>query len=230
MSIKIKSTQDVTADGANIVIYGESGVGKTTLISHLDNAIVLSADRGLLSLAKFDIPYIEIADMDDVNDSFEYCKKSNYDHIVFDSLTEIAEEVLFEMKKGKKDKRQAYGELADAFGVMIRKFRDIKGRNTIFMAKMKHIYNDEDVVTSYAPLMPGRVLPHGLPYLVDEVFCYQMDRKGKRFFQTIADRKRPAKDRSGNLANPEENPNLNDIIKRILLNTNKVVPIGTKPA
>ena len=216
MGIKIKSTKDVTAEGANIVIYGESGVGKTTLVSHLENAIILSAEQGLLSLSKFDIPYIEITDIADVDEAYNYVKKSEYDHIIFDSLTEIAEVVLYEMKEGKKDKRQAYGELADAFGIAIRKFRDIKGKNTIFFAKMKHIYDDDGNVVAYAPLMPGRVLPHGLPYLVDEVFCYQMDRAGKRFFQTVADRKHPAKDRSGNLKNPETSPNLSEIIERIL--------------
>ena len=216
MAIKIKSTKDVTAEGANMVIYGESGVGKTTLISHVENSIILSAEQGLLSLSKFDIPYIEITNIDDVEDAYQYVRKSEYDNIFFDSLTEIAEVVLYEMKEGKKDKRQAYGELADAFGVMIRKFRDIKGKNTIFFAKMKWIYDDEGTVVAYAPLMPGRVLPHGLPYLVDEVFCYKMDRKGTRFFQTVADRKHPAKDRSGNLSNPESEPNLDEIIKRIL--------------
>lgn len=216
MPVKIKSTKNVGAEGANLVIYGESGVGKTTLISHLSNAIILSAEQGLLSLSKFDIPYIEIEDVDDVDDAYNYVKKSDYDHIIFDSLTEIAEVVLFVMKEGKKDKRQAYGELADAFGVMIRKFRDIKGKNTIFIAKQKWNYDEEGNVISYAPMMPGRVLPHGLPYLTDEVFSYEMDRKGNRFFRTVPDRKRPAKDRSGNLDAMEMNPNLDDIINKVL--------------
>ena len=215
MAIKIKSTKNITMNGVNMVIYGNSGIGKTTLVSHLDNAIILSAEQGLLSLKNFDVPYVEIEDMNDVNDAFELVKKSDYDHIVFDSLTEIAEVVLYEMKEGKKDKRQAYMELADAFGVMIRKFRDIKGKNTIFFCKMKHIYDDDGVVVEFAPMMPGRVLPHGLPYYVDEVFCYMMDRKG-RYFLTSADKKHPAKDRSGELEIKELDPNLNDIIKKVL--------------
>jgi len=227
MAIKIKSTKDVTAEGANMVIYGESGVGKTTLVSHLENAIILSAEQGLLSLKNFDIPYIEIKNIDDVQEAYDYVRKSDYDHIVFDSLTEIAEVVLYIIqddlvKEGKgKDKRQGYGALADAFGVMIRKFRDIKGKNTIFFAKQKYIYDEDGMITSFAPMMPGRVLPHGLPYLVDEVFCHQMDRKGTRFFQTVADRKHPAKDRSGNLEAKEMDPNLNDIIKRVLTGQEK---------
>lgn len=216
MAVKIKSTKDVGAEGANVVIYGESGVGKTTLISHLENQIILSAEQGLLSLAKHDIPYIEIADVDDVDDAYNYLKKSDYDHIIFDTLTEIAEAVLFVMKEGKKDKRQAYGELADAFGVMIRKFRDIKGKNTIFLAKQKWIYNEDGEVIGFSPMMPGRVLPHGLPYLTDEVLSYEIDRKGNRFLRTVPDRKRPAKDRSGNLEAMEMNPNLNDIINKVL--------------
>jgi len=221
MAIKIKSTKDVTAEGANMVIYGESGVGKTTLVSHLDNAIILSAEQGLLSLSRFDIPYIEIENIDDVQEAYEYVKKSDYDNIVFDSLTEIAEVVLYEMKEGKKDKRQAYMELADAFGVMIRKFRDIKGKNIIFFCKQKYIYDEDGMIVSFAPMMPGRVLPHGLPYYVDEVFSYQMDRKGTRFFLTAADRKHPAKDRSGNMEAKEMDPNLNDIIKRVLTGQEK---------
>lgn len=228
MAIKIKSTKDVSADGANIVIYGESGVGKTTLISHLKNAIVLSADKGLLSISKFDIPYIEISNIEDVNDAYNLVRKSEYDHIVLDSLTEMAEVALFKyqddlVKAGKgKDKRQAYGVLAEAFGVMIRKFRDIKGKNTIFMAKVKHIVDEEGLIIGYEPMMPGRVLPHGLPYLTDEVFAYVMDRKKVRYFITSAERKYPAKDRSGNLDEKEWEPNLNDIINRVLSTKNEV--------
>lgn len=216
MAIKIKSTKDVTAEGANIVIYGESGVGKTTLISHLDNAIILSAEQGLLSLAKFDIPYLEIKNIDDVQEAYDYCRKSEYSNIVFDSLTEIAEVVLYELKENKKDKRQAYGELADAFGVLIRKFRDIKGKNIIFFAKMKHIYDDEGNIVAYSPMMPGRVLPHALPYLTDIVMVYKIDRKGERALYTVADRRFPAKDRSGNLDAVIKNPNLKDIINKVL--------------
>jgi len=65
-------------------------------------------------------------------------------------------------------------------------------------------------------MMPGQVLPHGLPYLTDEVFAYTMDRKGVRCINTAADRKYPAKDRSGRLEAKEVNPNLQEIINRVL--------------
>jgi len=224
VAIKLKSTKNITADGANIVIYGESGVCKTYLIKDLRNVIVLSADKGLLTLKKFDVPYYEIDTMDDINAAYEAVRKSDYDHIVLDSLTEIAENVLFELKektldgKERKDKRAAYGDLADMFGVMIRKFRDIKGKNTIFICKMRHFYDEDDIIYRYGPMIPGKVLPHGIPYLTDEVFAYIKDRKG-RYFLTEEDRKYPAKDRSQALLKEEREPNLNDIINRVLDNT-----------
>jgi energy-coupling factor transporter ATP-binding protein EcfA2 len=218
MAIKIKSTKNITANGANIVIYGESGVGKTKLLDTLEDLFILSADEGLLTISDSDIEYVEITCMQDVDDAYNHIikNKGKYQNVAFDSLTEMAEVVLYEMKEGKKDKRQAYGELADAFGVMIRKFRDIHGINTIFIAKRKHIKNDEGEVIAYEPMMPGQVLPHGLPYLTDEVFAYTMDRKGNRCIQTSADRRYPAKDRSNRLEAKELNPNLQEIINRVL--------------
>lgn len=223
MAIKIHSTSDIVANGANLVIYGESGVGKTKLLADLDDLIILSADKGLLTLKKFNIPYIEINNEQDVTDAYNHITKKNsgYKHVAFDSLTEMAETVLLDEKPKHKDKRQAYGKIADDFGVMIRRFRDIKGMNSIFIGKQKVIYNEDDEIIGYAPMMPGRVLPHGLPYLTDEVFSYEMDRKGKRYLRTQADRKHPAKDRSDELEPIEWEPNLNDIINRVLIGQEK---------
>ncbi len=224
MAVKIQSTKDVSAEGAKIVIYGDSGVGKTTLLGHLDSLIIISAEKGLLSLAKRDIPYITVKTLEEVNEAFIYVKKSNYINIGIDTVTEIAEEVLSTFKEaankksGKKtDPRPSYNDMADAMGALIRNFRDLDGKNVIFLAKEKPIYEeDSDNIIGYKPMMPGRVLPHGLPYLVDEVFAYQMDKKGKRTIQTATDYKRVAKDRSGNLPLKIESPNLSDIIDLIL--------------
>ena len=59
MKVNIKSTKDIALDhGIKCVVYGFSGVGKTVLCSTAPKPIVLSAESGLLSLSKVDIPYI----------------------------------------------------------------------------------------------------------------------------------------------------------------------------
>ena len=58
--IKITSTKDFYLRGIKCLVYGESGVGKTVLCSTAPDPIIISAESGLLSLRKKDIPVIEI--------------------------------------------------------------------------------------------------------------------------------------------------------------------------
>jgi hypothetical protein len=186
------------------------------------NPIFISAEKGLLSLASKDIPYIEVKTLQSMDEAYKYCLKSDYETIVIDSISEVTEEVLAEHKKaliaesasGKIDARQAYGKVAESVGNLIRNFRDIDGKNIIMIAKEKRI-DDEDTGTfSFEAYMPGKVLPFNLPYLVDEVFCLQISRKGERYVQTRADRKRPCKDRSDQL-DENERPDFTAIFNKI---------------
>lgn len=220
MSVRIKSTKDVRVHGIKCCVYGDAGVGKTVLSSTAPNPIIISAEHGLLSLADSDVPYIETTSLKDVDAAYKHCVKSDYDTICIDSMTEVAEVLLADLKKeatntGKTvDPRKAYANLADAAVAMIRKFRDLPGKNVVFICRMIRKEDDSGVVT-FEPNMPGRLLPYNLPYMVDELFVMKMDRKGKRFLQTAFDRKFPAKDRSGKLE-AEEQPNLTAIFNKIL--------------
>ena len=49
MAINLKRTSQVHAQGVKMLVYGEAGAGKTTLISTLFKSIILSAEAGLLS-------------------------------------------------------------------------------------------------------------------------------------------------------------------------------------
>ena len=64
MAISVKTTGSLAAGGVKLLVYGQAGAGKTSLIKSLPNPIVLSAEGGLLSIQDADLPYIEISDMD----------------------------------------------------------------------------------------------------------------------------------------------------------------------
>lgn len=222
MAINVKSTKDVHTNGIKLVLYGASGSGKTVMASTAPNPIYISAEKGLLSLADKDIPYIEVKTLKSMDEAYKYCKDSDYETIVVDSISEVTQACLDEFKKdmiknsasGKIDARQAYGKVAESIGNLIRNFRDIDGKNVVFIAKERKIEDDDAGTITYEAYLPGRVLPFDLPYLVDEVICLQMSRKGERFIQTVGDFKRICKDRSGTLANPEL-PNFKVIFDKI---------------
>lgn len=222
MAINIKTTKDVHTNGIKLVLYGASGSGKTVMSAGAPNPFFISAEKGMLSLADQDIPYTEVKTLKSMGEAYSYVAKSDYDTIVIDSLSEVTQSCLDQFKKtmisesktGKIDARQAYGKIAESIGNLIRNFRDLDGKNVIFIAKERRMVDELSNEVTFEAYLPGQVLPFDLPYLVDEVFCLQMNRKAERFIQTAGDFKRICKDRSGTLSNPEQ-PDFNVIFDKI---------------
>ncbi|MEE8382682.1 MAG: ATP-binding protein [Thermodesulfobacteriota bacterium] len=225
-SINIKSTKDVKVNGVKCAIFGGSGVGKTMLCATAPAPLIVSAEKGLLSLSRVDIPYVDVNSLDDVGEVYKWIKLSDeakqYKTICLDSLSEITEVLLHRFKattfskKGRKDPLGAYLKLADSAGAMIRNFRDLDGLNIVFTAKEIKKEDSDTGIVSIDPMLPGKVLPHGLPYLVDEVFRMQISdgEEQIRFLQTNADRRTTCKDRSGML-DKHEKPDLTYIFNKI---------------
>ncbi len=213
--------------GIKGLVYGRSGIGKTRLMATLPkiqikdggHGIVISAESGMLSLRDTPIPIIEIKQLDDLNRALDYLSGPAGNHfwsIGMDSVTEIAEKILANAKAGTKDGRQAYGQLADQMWATIRAFRDLKGKNVIMTAKAEY-FKDENGVTKWGPMMPGKTLTQGLPYFFDEVFALAAFRgvQGEHIsLQTKADMTYEAKDRSGKL-DFFEYPDLMNVFNKI---------------
>lgn len=221
MAIKIISTKNYNSHGIKVLVYGPAGIGKTCLAATAPRPIIISAESGLLSLQGVDIPAIEVNNLDDVIEVFNWAKSSveakAYDTLCLDSITEIAEVMLSTYKSTYADARQAYGDLADHMGSMIRGFRDIKGKNVYFSAKQVRV-EIVSGVTSFMPGMPGKNLLNGLPFFFDEVFSMRVgkleDKTTYRYLQTYTDIQYEGKDRSGRLDSVEE-PDLTKLFAKI---------------
>lgn len=220
---QLKSTADVHEEGIKVLVHGPAGAGKTTLCATTGGSpLIISAEGGLMSLRGHDIPYIEVSDINMLNEALKFASESKeadqFDWFMLDSISEIGEVVLNNELRKAADPRQAYGQLQLHMTEVIRKFRDIKGKNVYFSCKQERQKDDKTGQTLYVPAMPGNKLAQSIPYFFDEVFALRVeaDDKGnpQRWLQTSRCIQYEAKDRSGAL-NQFEPPNLGLIAEKI---------------
>jgi phage nucleotide-binding protein len=218
MAINLKTTSSVAATGVKMLVYGQAGAGKTTLIKTMPNPIILSAEGGLLSINDADIPYIEIGNMADLREAYQWLGENSKDFssIAIDSISEIAETVLNYEKKNAKDPRQAYGAMQEQMTDLIRAFRDIP-MHVLMTAKLEKM-TDELGRVMYAPSMPGNKIGQQLPYFFDEVLALRIEKDVDgntwRGIKCAGDSSWQAKDRSGKL-DEWEAPDIGQLIQKI---------------
>lgn len=218
--VKLQTTKGAESHGVKVLVYGQAGSGKTTLIKTLPKPVVLSAESGLLSLVDEDIPYIEIKSLEDLREAYVWLTTDPaglaFESVALDSLSEIAEVCLAAEKKVAKDPRQAYGEMQEQMSALIRAFRDIPGRNVYFSAKAENV--DDNGRKLWGPMMPGVKLGQSLPYFFDLVLALRVEKDVNgnvvRALLTDNDSIWTAKNRGGKL-NLWEQPDLGAIINKI---------------
>jgi phage nucleotide-binding protein len=221
MAINLKRTGTLSANGVKLLVYGQAGAGKTSLIRTLPEPIVLSAEGGLLSIQDADLPFIEVTSMDDLREAYEWVAGSDeakaFASVALDSISEVAEVVLQYELKRNKDGRAAYGELNSTMNELIRAFRDLPGKHVYMSAKLEKS-QDEMGRMLYNPGMPGKSLTQGLPYFFDEVLALRVEKDAdgntQRALMCDSDGLWAAKDRSGKL-DAWEAPDLGAIIAKI---------------
>ncbi len=227
MPFQIVSTNTLSlAHGIKTLISGDAGAGKTVLCASAPSPLIISAESGLLSLRKFNIPAININTYNDLIEVYNWCIKSNetkqFGTYCLDSVSEIAEVVLAAEKIKNKDPRKSYGEMQTQMTNLLRSFRDISGKHVVFTAKRGYTVDGNTGGKHWAPLMPGQGLSQSLPYFFDEVWSLQIFRDPQtgvksRWLQTQPTNTEVAKDRSGTLAEFEDaNQGLTIIFNKML--------------
>ena len=221
MAINLKSTGNLAGNGVKLLVYGQAGAGKTSLIPTLPNPIVLSAEGGLLSIQDAETPYLEITTMAELQEAYKWLAESaeaaQFESVAIDSISEIAEVALNYEKKVNKDPRAAYGAMQEQMADIIRAFRDLPAKHVYMSAKLEKT-QDEMGRILYAPSMPGNKTGQSLPYFFDEVLALRVEKDAEgatqRALMCDSDGLWLAKDRSGKL-DAWEAPDLTVIINKI---------------
>jgi phage nucleotide-binding protein len=222
----IKNTKDIANHRVVGMIVGTSGIGKTVLVSTLSGkTLIASAESGLLCLAGKDIDYVEVKTMQDLKNFFLLCMKEEtkktYQNIYIDSLTEIGDKLLLELKASDeyKDPKMAlkmYGQYNDDFTKFVKALRDMKPYNVWFTCLNEYEKDGLELVEGFN--FPGAKVKANIKGWFDIVLKYElMEHEGVKYRKLISDVEvnRLAKDRSGKL-NKYENADLGLIMHKIL--------------
>lgn len=226
--MKIQSTKTTKNKFLNILVYGESGYGKTVFGSTAPDPLFLSAESGLLSLNRMgSFDFIEIKNFKDMIDAYNFLavEKHSYKTIIIDSLTEIQTQcmdaILDEKQKNKDEiSFNDWGKLLNRMVDMVRKFRDLPC-NLIVTCLQDNLMAEGGFTEKKIPMVQGS-LKGKLPAYFDEVFFLfakevkneEGDTVIKRGLITQGTDSYIAKDRSGMLDRIEK-PNFTDIYKKI---------------
>ena len=231
--MKFKTTKNVSSERFVSLVVGPSGIGKTSLARTLpephERTLIISAESGLLCLSGTDIPVYEInpdSPWESLTTIFEYLStdeaKVKFKFLFIDSLTEIAQLVLAELKRDPKlgDAKNGFllwGSYSDRMTKIIKVFRDFKPYSVVFTCLTTTEKDGLNLVDEFS--MPGQGVKDALKSYFDLVLHYQVftDEEGGKHRKLVTEMEvsRLAKDRSG-LLEPYEDADLSAIINKII--------------
>lgn len=220
---------------SKVVIYGDPGVGKTTLASLAPKPLIINAEGGTLSLNlfrnhfdKFDFKTMKVESIQDLQDIFWYLKSGNHDRqtVIIDSLTEIQQvsmdEVLSDPRRDDKHDPDTpiisdYGKNTNRMRKIIRNFRDLP-MNVVFTCLAEERKDEDTGSVKIQPALTPRIAQDLMGYVDVVGYMYTTKVKDKgtvRRLLTQPKGKFVAKDRSGKLGEVMENPTMFDIISKV---------------
>ena len=228
-----------------VLIYGESGTGKTYSISTFpDPVYIFDFDRGIETLSGItpgEFEYDTYAEGSIQGQPFvqfrkkvaELRKKCPYKTVVLDSVTTLGEKAVTSFVRSASGHMETPLELQDHLKIsdkLSQALDELLGiqANIVVISHPKVIITEETGEIKYLVMQTGNKLPQRVPLIFDEI--YKAERKDsaqgepKYTWQTKSDRKWPARSRFNYIdkggikravLDSYEEPNLTAILEKV---------------
>ncbi|PWA11098.1 hypothetical protein DCC39_10390 [Pueribacillus theae] len=213
------NNQPERAEALKILIYGPSGVGKTTFYDGIKDALILDVEDGTTSLQKKaemrknGTRIFQLESWEDLQGIFQLIQQGelSFTNIVLDSVTEI-QELCKDHVLATQDRRrvspetpsqQDYGVISERMRRMLRNFRSLDS-NIIYIARERYLKDESTGEERVRPDVSGK-LQDDLPGAMD-IVGYMVSKGGDRKIGFDLEGKWLAKDRTNRLEKLMEDP------------------------
>jgi len=231
--LKIKKTGDIASSRFVALVVGPSGIGKTSLARTLpepeEKILIISAESGLLCLSDTNIDVVEVDPNNPTTSLMEIYEaletdeyKNKYKYIFIDSLTEISQLIIAELKKDPhyglaKNALPMWGKYSELMTTIVKGYRDMSDYCVIFTCLDAVEKDGLERLETFN--IQGSGIKNSLKSWFDLVLFYKVytDENGNNIRKLVTDISEAplAKDRSGKLEAFEE-ADLSVIINKIL--------------
>jgi len=219
-----KKASDSKNEKLSIVVFGEPNAGKTSLARTIkEKAIIVDAEGGLQSINDLETDTFRLYEntegsevprherFDRLVKFMNYLKtddgkKNQFKWVIIDSLTEVSQNLL-EQVKYEEDQKKKAGEKINSFEKwtnykdrmesFVKDIRDMKGYNILALALVDESKNEDGSKDKRVDI-EGKISQR-IPAIFDEVMYLHRDNEGKRVLVTDNYKNIVCKDRSGKL-------------------------------
>jgi phage nucleotide-binding protein len=214
-NLSISKTSDISKVGKTMLVYGESGTGKSTLLGTLPGkTLILDVEGGLTVLRDKDVDRVAIPEtlenLKAVFDALVSSDNIDYDNICLDSGTELEKFMLIRLAANSKNDGMPslhdYGVVSFKMRDYMRKLRDLRERGinvivTCLEMPLELEQDDSTIRTRLYPMLARKLAPE-ICGLFDIVARLEISAKpgheGTRFLRMDGNEKMIAKNRYGN--------------------------------
>lgn len=194
--MKVTRTNEQARKGITMMVYGDSGTGKTTLLGTIDdpNTLIVDVEGGMQVLHDKQFDTVRVSeDLKNLKEVFDYLQNGiTHTTVCLDSATELEQfmvSALTSLKKREKPTLDEYGAAAYKMRTYMRVLRDLRDRGvnvviTALETPMELEQGSGVVRTKMYPLMMRKLAPEvaGLFDIVARVKVSAKEgTKGERF-------------------------------------------------